>query len=122
MNAAPEMRRRQHRIQRSFDRAGRIREEVSNTSERLVGFRVEDMQSVQARNDWSSPNDCGARTRLRDRRGCQRYFGHPLAVALRISRNGLLGRACLIGRIEQEHGPKACAPTARQLEILALHE
>ena len=43
-----------------------------------------------------------------------------LAVAFADLEKRVIGRACLIGRVEQEHGPKARAPAGGQLEILAL--
>ena len=45
MRAFAEMRRRQHCIQRRFDRPGRIGEEIGNAGERLVGAGVEHMQN-----------------------------------------------------------------------------
>src|SRR5947208_15902118 len=43
-----------------------------------------------------------------------------LTVAFADLEERVIGRARLIGRIEQEHGSKACAPARSELEILPL--
>jgi hypothetical protein len=40
-----------------------------------------------------------------------------LTVAFADLEERVIGRACLIGRVEQEHGPKACTPARGELEV-----
>src|SRR6266436_9963429 len=123
MNALTEMRGRQHRIQRRLDRARRIRQEVGNAGECFVGFRVEDMQN--------RANKQGVTGLLPMISAFERAFGIDedvgyilgvayLAVTLADFEERIVGRARLIGWVEQEYRSKAGAPTGGQLKVLAL--
>src|SRR5712671_901981 len=123
MNALAEMRSRQHRIQRRLDRTRRIGQEVRNAGERLVGFRVQDMQN--------RANKQGVTGLLPMIAALERAFGidedvgdilsvADLTVTFADLEERIIGCARLIGRVEQEYRSKSSAPTGGQPEVLAL--
>src|ERR1700685_4622030 len=120
MNALTEMRGRQHRIHRRLDGARRIRQEIGNAGERLVGFSVKDMQN--------RANKQGVTGLLPMIAALERAFGIDedvgdilgvayLAVTLADFEERIVGRARLIGRVEQEDRSKLGAPAGGQLEV-----
>src|SRR5882762_4881467 len=123
MSAIAEMRRREHRIQRRFDRARWIGEEVRDACERFVCLGIEDMQdrANQERMTGLFPmiaaleRPFGINENVRD---ILRVT--YLAVAFADLKQRIIRRARGIGRIESEHGPELRTPAGGQLEILTL--
>src|SRR6516165_5151797 len=122
MNAYAEVSRRQHRIQCRLDRTRWVRQKIRNAGERLVGFRVEDMQNC--------PNQQRVTGLLPVIAALQRPFGINenvryvlrvayLGIALSDLEERIISGALGIGRIEQKHRPELGTPTRRELEILA---
>src|SRR6185437_4122697 len=123
MNAFAEVSRRQHRIQRRLNRTRWVRQKICNAGERLVGFRVEDVQNC--------PNQQRVAGLLPVIAALQGAFGINenvrnvlcvayLAIALSDLKERIISGTLGIGWVEQKHRPKLGTPTRSELEILAL--